>query len=1062
MGDGGETIMNKRKVLQTILLIPALFYGKLMAADTGKDTGAITVDRLVHVGKLDLPHGYSAGYFLRKGNFVYLTHGESGRRLEVIDVSNPEEPKSAQFMNHGRARLFAQCLDGNLLLCTDSSDNIIPFDITEPEKPKKLAAWHPEGMKNLRIVMRGKYLFVSGVTPEKTPYYVFRIYMVEGGFQPKLVSTLNLPLNKRLKELLPAEKKGGKSWHSVPGMVCLDGNLLHVAFGHVLFGIDITNPDSPQVAYTYESSGLLIRNIAAKNKTVFVSLYRSDEKSRIEEGIAALDISAADNIRALGFLKMSAGRMVLSGNRLFVGAWETTSKEERSFKGIDLNHGLIDRNAQVAVIDISHPAGMKVSGRWRFAQGIGPVADMMIDGNYLLAGTDMSGFHVLDVSEPAGITQVNYTKNAGGEGRGLVVSGNFAYILTDRYSPHNIHTVDISAPEKPELVHTLYVPGALEGHQWFQVKEKPGEPLKFLYLLGGDPGHIVVIDVTTPAEPKVERIIQIPDGWKFGHQPPCHIYDAGERIFILCFRVEKGLGQTALISMLKEEEGRNLKLESATVIPGVTGAGMPGGYAGNARFFIEDERCYIVSLEPSDATDFISVELVRHKPVERTRMPMVKLSTLDVANPQKPALIASVLLHQAKIYHRFAYQKIACHNKILYILGEGGAPQKGQLPQALYVYDVHDPAQPLFLSSRQDKYSSSVYLTLYNMTFIPEYSLLLTEHFMNGLSLIDVSNPLQPSVLWREPLAREYDDDILEPTYRRQGFHAGAYKDGYLYVARISHLDVFKLKTAPAESKTSAARLKRIKETLTKSLAFKTRNTAEKNSILMMQKAVKYHLANDELAEAEVYKDGIELLMEEGLALEKEPMVSIQANVPIRIDGKPDEWLDVPGYQFKRNKATVKSQWDSEYLYFLFEVKDDAYDPPGEEEGIWAGDSVEIYLNTTLLPGMRDYGCFDYQFIFSPANRGYIHFNNPRFLERSAPVFSQVAGERTRDGYAVEIAISSLEIYFTPSKGSRIGWASMVTEMGNGIPGGMFILTEKSSDQPMHYIESSWRQLELK
>jgi hypothetical protein len=198
--------------------------------------------------------------------------------------------------------------------------------------------------------------------------------------------------------------------------------------------------------------------------------------------------------------------------------------------------------------------------------------------------------------------------------------------------------------------------------------------------------------------------------------------------------------------------------------------------------------------------------------------------------------------------------------------------------------------------------------------------------------------------------------------------------------------------------------------------------------------------------------------MADGLTLDREAMVSMRAPQRVRVDGDASEWENAEAYPIADGRAHVRMQWHAQDLYFLFEVRDEVYRPPAEGEGIWTGDCVELYLNTSLISGPRDYGTTDYQYIFAPNGLGYIHSNNPRFNGKPMPPFSRAAGRQTDSGWVVEIGISGFETWFAPQPGARIAWTCLVSDHGSA----SYPLIPEFHSDAMTFVRPGWKQIEFR
>jgi len=1013
----------------------------------------VTISGLEQAGRLFLPHGWFDQRIARKGNYLYQANGETSRKLSVFDISQPAKPKLLRFVDHGSDRLFMNHLAGDLLICCDQAQYLVPFDISDPERPRELPVWHPyypfptNVDQRAHCVLRGNQLFLTcGSMPKPgiAPTCELRVYALAKPFKPSLKATLTV--FPHFSSAIQGHFTKGRRW-PWPGGVVEDGNLLHVLWGgQAVTGIDVSTPFQPRVVYVYEpGTEWVIRGLVRKDKTLFLSLNstkwrvsRQYRKSTFEpgRGVVALDVTDAAHPREIGVWQglPCVTQMLAAGDRLYVTGATRTDREDRMCLGLE------NRNLQVNhwlhILDVSDPASMKSMGRWKFPMTTGSRGFGMVEnGEHLYVGDSNAGLLTLHVVDPRSIREVDRFTNTSEIGQS-VLAGDHAYVVSDAGSVHNLNVVDVKDPQQPKLLRSIAVPYELQRHFRSLTIEGPGAPRRFLYLMGRRytseyRNLLTVLDLADPARPEPVRIVELPEGCSFPWAPT--FYDLGEHVLIVVRgqrRVDKKRErEAALLIYRKTEEGANMQVETVFGLPGLSGAGGPA-----QPVWTDGKVCHVVTLEPSESSPQITfrgfgVTMKKH-------MPTVTLTTLDIADLAKPKVLASVALHQGKVYRPGAYLRIIRKGDRLYLLGEAGIHDRdGPPPQLLYVYSVKDPAKPVLLSSLENRSAIGHMGSLWDMSLLEPYPTLAIQIYNRGLTLVDVSNPRRPQVLWEEPVVRGPADDHeqSEATYNRVGYDAGVLRDGRLFVARMDHYDVFKVRTVPAASVTREARAERIQATLRASSGFRGRNGGDRSAALIRRRLAQHYWSQGQLAQAESWCRALEEVTTNGLPQREPDAVAMQSRTPIRIDGKADEWDKAPAYGLGDGKAKYQIQWDSDGLYFLFRVTDATYLPAPEDKGIWEGDDVELFLNTSQVHGPRAFSPGDYHYLFSPTGRCYIHSTNPRFVGQAAPRFTEAAGKRTGDGYVLEVKISPLETWFVPQIGARIAWKCWVQDKYSGV-----------------------------
>lgn len=151
-------------------------------------------EKLELVGTVEYPHGWSVG-FVKQGDYLFQTAGETSKKLRVIDASDPAHmkvvAKSEISFNHAA---WQARLNGNMLLCNLYSW-FVPVDVSDPLKPRTMLGceWQPKpagigGAGWYGYNWRDDYLYLASADPKMA----FRVYKVERTFRPRLIATIDM------------------------------------------------------------------------------------------------------------------------------------------------------------------------------------------------------------------------------------------------------------------------------------------------------------------------------------------------------------------------------------------------------------------------------------------------------------------------------------------------------------------------------------------------------------------------------------------------------------------------------------------------------------------------------------------------------------------------------------------------------------------------------------------------------------------------------------------------------------------------------------------------------
>lgn len=240
---------------------------------------------------------------------------------------------------------------------------------------------------------------------------------------------------------------------------------------HDLQILDVSNPTKPYFLNSYISSGSLVL-FDVKIQGNFAYLGTKD-------GLQILDISASGQARLVGDYKTS-----------------------KSIEHLDISNNfayLIDTDDGIYVLDITEPSQPQLLSFYKKLKGINFINDIVVVGKYMYL-TDDTGVHVIDVSNPAHLTEIgSFTVYYGFWATGknqITIINNFAF-LKERYKKAfepitlaYLTILDISNPSKPAYVIS---------YKWCDDCYVAGARQDLVYLQMGNELHLV--DFSYPKAP---------------------------------------------------------------------------------------------------------------------------------------------------------------------------------------------------------------------------------------------------------------------------------------------------------------------------------------------------------------------------------------------------------------------------------------------------------------------------------------------------------------------------------------------------------------------------------
>jgi len=159
----------------------------------------------------------------------------------------------------------------------------------------------------------------------------------------------------------------------------------------------------------------------------------------------------------------------------------------------------------------------------------------------------------------------------------------------------------------------------------------------------------------------------------------------------------------------------------------------------------------------------------------------------------------------------------------------------------------------------------------------------------------------------------------------------------------------------------------------------------------------------------------------------------------VTVDGKTDDWgekglrilsLTAPGGKMRAPEnfdPSFQIGWNDAGLLLLAHVKDDAVVESPNASQLWLGDSLEIFVTTRLGSDEA------YQLIVAPGAdpshpKPRSRFYDQRRAARSQPLAAQVVGQKTDDGYLVELLLPWSNLKIQPAEGLEIGVQAFVND----------------------------------
>lgn len=398
--------------------------------------------------------------------------------VEVLDVTNPGNPTlivSHTLDEVGDLRSVT-ILDKYAFVGSYSGkdplgmvirlDDLVVIDLSEPARPRRVGGYKSAGQ---RVALSGGYLFAAG------PYSGLSI----------------LQLRETALDLSTTLEVGGKAFG-----VAAEGSLGCVATGEGgLQVLNLGDPSLPMISTTLPTDGMAW-DVALTNRRAYVATG--------EAGLMIADISSSANPHRLGVLDTpgDARAVLASGATVYVadgtegvqvvdvtdplqprrlGGHGTTGWATGLAKQGD--HLLVAcREAGLLVLDVSDPSNPRSVATYNRG---GYVVAVTVAGSRALLSDGLEGITILDITHPADLKRIGAAPGGGGYGRGIAVSGRFAYVAADRAG---VQVYDLADPTRPRHL------GGNAALEAYRLAISGGK----LFAAGGQ-GGLGVFDLFTPA-----------------------------------------------------------------------------------------------------------------------------------------------------------------------------------------------------------------------------------------------------------------------------------------------------------------------------------------------------------------------------------------------------------------------------------------------------------------------------------------------------------------------------------------------------------------------------------
>jgi hypothetical protein len=379
------------------------------------------------------------------GQYLYMTSGEEGSKLQILDISNPAKPT----------------LKGNYIPEEDTAGFYTLYDVEVKDNYAYVVfhyyddiLWDLVGrMHVLDISDPGNPTFIGKYTDLISPLSIAAVgnilYIADSSLGLVLVDTSD-PANPKKTTSNP-DKEASK--------VVVHGNHAYLSNKASRMEIlDVSNPTAP-VALAVHVAGGSVTNLHITNRWAYLTQAR--------DGLQILDISnpAAPVTKGEYNRALSPVGVYVKGNYAY----------------------LADESVGMRIIDVSTPGNPVNKSVWAPDDQHWYITDLEVNGDLALITNHGDGFYIVDVSDATAPKKLcRYTGL--NHPRALCYKGNDVYIV----NASRLEILDISNPENPTL----------KGGINFTAEAKEIAAHGDFAYVGGTDG-LKILDISDPANPSI-------------------------------------------------------------------------------------------------------------------------------------------------------------------------------------------------------------------------------------------------------------------------------------------------------------------------------------------------------------------------------------------------------------------------------------------------------------------------------------------------------------------------------------------------------------------------------
>ncbi len=484
--------------------VKAQSYTETFTTTTFKDAAATTAIWDTQTGSIHLPQvgiDVQGGIFMSSANRVLrmgstVVVARQGAGVDLVDVSNPASPQTVGHISYGGGFLdpvvediartgsvlyvswsdvvtiFPQvihygvdvysladpaapvyvytvslradvlCVHGNRLYAVDGSGLSI-WDITDAAFPASLGTIALGGTTTT-VDVSGSIAFVGTNTSG------VQVVDVKNATAPSLLTTFS---------------PGGAMSH-----VTIDGFLLCASAGSVgLHLVDVTDPSAPSLLSTFTTGGSVQR--ASVDGDVVVLGDDSGRITLLDVTVPTAPVEVASRMTAQPVRDIELAGMQIymvndDGFGVYRGALGYPPQRVRttSVGTLPVTRIIADgdrvyfADGAVHIYDNRRTTPFTELGSWG---GTG-VNSFDVDGRFLYAVDPAGIFHVLDVSNPAAITDIGTVDTSRGSMADVVADGQMVWLLYAGTPSPGVYAVDVSQPAAPVMAGYYQVLGGVK------------------------------------------------------------------------------------------------------------------------------------------------------------------------------------------------------------------------------------------------------------------------------------------------------------------------------------------------------------------------------------------------------------------------------------------------------------------------------------------------------------------------------------------------------------------------------------------------------------------------